>query len=68
MSFFASPRFAVVFVALASLTPLLQAQDDPLKGFAPAYAALMKDAVRSFSQRDFPTAVALVEKAELPCR
>ncbi len=35
-----------------------------MKGYAPGYVALLRDSMRSFSQRDFATALSIVQKAE----
>ena len=40
------------------------AVEDPLRNYPADYAKLLRDAMRSFSERDFPTAIALIDKAD----
>jgi tetratricopeptide (TPR) repeat protein len=42
----------------------LHAVDNPLANYPAEYAKLLRDAMRSFSERDFATAVALIDKAD----
>jgi len=37
---------------------------DEMRNFPPAYINALRDSMRSFSERDFPTAIALVDKAD----
>jgi len=42
----------------------LHAVDNPLRNYTTEYANLLRDAMRSFSERDFATAIALIDKAD----
>ena len=56
--------FIAIFSLLAAATTPLRAADDPLKKVPADYAKLLRDAMRSFIERDYPTAVALIDKAD----
>jgi tetratricopeptide (TPR) repeat protein len=42
----------------------LHAVEDPLRTYPSDYAKLLRDSMRSFSERDFATAIALIDKAD----
>jgi tetratricopeptide (TPR) repeat protein len=48
-----------LFMSVASLRGA-----DAARNYPPAYISTLRDAMRSFSERDFPTAIALVDKAD----
>ncbi len=49
----------LLFTSVASL-----GADEAMRNYPPAYINALRDAMRSFSERDFPTAIALVDKAD----
>ena len=57
-------RFLVVLAALLIAHGPILAAGTSAADFPTEYAVAMRDAMRSFLQRDFPTALAVVEKAE----
>lgn len=56
--------FVVRFILGISVAISICAGADAIQNYPPAYANLLRDAVRSFSERDFATAVALIDKAD----
>lgn len=54
----------LLLLLILLITGPLRAADDPLKGFSPEYQTTMRNAVRAFNLRDFPTALALMDKAD----
>jgi len=51
-------------VVLSLLLVSIRAADDPLAGYAPGYVTLVRNAIRSFVQRDFETTLSLIDQAD----
>jgi tetratricopeptide (TPR) repeat protein len=57
-------NFFTGFIFAILIASSVSAGAESINNYPPAYASLLRDAVRSFSERDFATAVALINKAD----
>ena len=53
-----------IILLICFFTSLASFGADEMRNYPPAYISVLRDSMRSFSERDFPTAIALVDKAD----